>query len=105
MDEEMSELIVEPPWVVAAVDQRLAQMDPFFKGFNAQAGNLVVTPMCELDHEPTEAELKLWDRTCDRCRTYCPPEVGFYTGHVARQRWGTRVVLTFGVCKNCKAES
>jgi hypothetical protein len=94
----------EPAWLLAKVDQRLTLMrekvgEPeVFKKLGAP--DLILTPLSEPLTEPTPEQLERWDRTCDNCGKYCPHDL--WTGSVSRDWGGLQVVMTFGVCPDCK---
>lgn len=96
-----------PPWLLAKVDQRLALMEheigkvtgerPNFTGYS-----LVMTSVTEPDEDVTPEQFEIWDKSCDNCGRYCPTTL--WTGHVTRFTWDVQVILTFGVCPQCKAK-
>src|SRR5215470_3360685 len=100
----MSGGTVEPTWLAAKIDQRLALMKE--KGaldIARESGtNFVMTPLTEPDEGASKAEFEAWDRTCDNCGAYCPYPTDFYTGNSVRHEGVVQIVFTFGVCATCK---
>lgn len=100
----MAEYKQEPAWLIAKVDQRLAQMSQAMDTpegrFALSLTDIVLTPLAEPPEGATPLEFERWDKTCDNCGKHCPTSL--YTGHVMRLHLGTRVNLTFGVCPECK---
>lgn len=95
--------IQEPPWLSAAVDQRLAYMIPHLQGVDV--GAIITTPLTEPGPGSTEADRERWERACDNCGAYTPegPTSPFYTGHVERRlSTGHRAAVFFGMCQTCK---
>lgn len=95
----------EPAWLTAKIDQRIQLMrDKGAFEIASESQALIFSFLDEGDHEMTPAEFARWERTCDRCHRYCPPDGGmaFYTGHAMREIEGRQVILAFGVCDECK---
>ena len=99
-------LFNEPPWLIAKVDRRIAEIRDG-GAFEIAGDNkpIIATFLDEGDHEMTAEEHEKWERTCDGCGQYCPTGedgINFYTGHTGRIINGRQVLLTYGVCENCK---
>jgi hypothetical protein len=98
----------EPVWLTTKIERRL---DVIRDGMMAAARNtgaqFVMTYLDEPDPGATDAERDRWERTCDNCGRYCPPdgEWDFWTGHVVREIDGRQVMIAFGVCAVCRHES
>lgn len=88
----------EPSWLTAAVDQRLALMSDAIQRAQAQGINIMMTPLTEPPEGASDAEYKRWDQACDNCG-----KVGdIYTGHATKDVGLVQVIITFGVCDECK---
>lgn len=98
-------LVKVPPWVDALVEQQMALIrdrgvDDEFK--------VVVMPL----KEPPLAVMQgfdsaRWERTCDKCLTYCPPtedEDSFFSGMTQREYQGKRIIFFYGACPKCRSE-
>lgn len=91
-----------PAWVQAAVDQRIAAMKPFLaeiKKFPERT--VILTPLSEPPDEADDHARLLWERTCDCCNYFVPPERKFFTGHMEHEMTDKNIVLvlTLGVCE------
>lgn len=84
----------EPPWLTAAVDQRLALLADAIRASDI---GLVMTSLTEPPETATPEERASWDRRCDRCGKDCT-HTSFFTGHVQRELDGVQVIFVFGVC-------
>lgn len=95
----MAELLDEPAWLVAMLDQRIALV---LDKFADQMDILRNMDMCMLTlTEPPEHEtIERWERTCDRCGTYVPGE-GLMLGSALRTAQGIRFVVTLACCEPC----
>lgn len=88
-----------PPWLQSLVDQRLALIEQHLPPAEF---TIVMTPLVE-PAEDTKQGVDFWERCCDNCQRYCPPDTEFYTGSIQeRLRDGRMVVMTYGVCPSCK---
>ena len=106
-------LFVEAPWLQAKTDERVELM--------VKAGALnvaresgtafLMSLLDEGSEDMTEEEQEQWERTCDNCGRYIPPETNpgvggyyaeFYTGYTTREVDGVQIMLAFGVCGTCK---
>lgn len=101
----MNDLEREPSWLTAAADQRLAKMRSHgvqndVKGMAKKP--LISTPLTEPVAGATHEQYERWDRSCDNCGTFVPIGTNLYTGHVFRDLDGLQVVVTFGMCADCK---
>lgn len=102
----MAEREKEPPWLSAAVDQRIA----FMRDKMGELGwamirkqlALLMTPLTEPDEGSSPEEIARWERTCDNCGAFVPDGELFYTGQLVREFHGEQVILIFGVCPVCK---
>lgn len=93
----------EPPWLVAAVDQRLAQMKEVIGNVDLSGQwPFILTPLTEPPEGASKQLIEMWDRTCDHCEKYCPGK--FHVGMTTRDAFGVQVSFTFGVCPACKEE-
>ena len=107
-----SPIQIEAPWLSAMVDQRVALMvEHGALEIARENGTLLVMSLLdEGDEEMTDEQRERWERTCDNCGKYVPPEpergrdgyTGFYTGYTARRIEGVQIMLAFGVCGTCK---
>lgn len=100
-----------PTWLIEKVDKRVALI--LEKGgiaMTKEAGSdFMFTFLDEGDHEMSSEEFERWERTCDRCGRFIPPDApdgpdGFYTGHIAREFEGVQIVLAFGICGTCRED-
>lgn len=64
-------------------------------------GELIMSPLNEPAENASQAEFEYWDRTCDRCGTYCHPEQAYFTGHIELELHNYQVILTYGLCAAC----
>lgn len=97
----------EPPWLTAKVDRRLAELKAggAFEIAIDQAP-IIMTYLDEGDAKMSPQARQQWERTCDNCGRYCP-EVGgmaFYTGHAMRLVDQRQVLMTYGVCDDCRPQ-
>lgn len=95
--------IKEPAWLTTMADQRLALLVEGGALASAEVvvANIVMTTLTEPD--PSQS-IERWERTCDRCGTYVPPNADppFYTGTLSRESGGFRIYMAFGLCSVCK---
>lgn len=98
----MSDLRPEPTWLVSKIDQRLALMEEHMGNAADVPAQVVMTPLTEPGEDATKEDFERWERTCDNCGRYCPPDSEFYTGHSVRMRGEVQVIFMFGVCPDCK---
>lgn len=97
----MNDLIKEPPWLQAKVDQRIALMKEKLGNLpQALDVGIIMMPLTEPTEHATPDEMLAWERSCDNCLVFCAGD--FYTGHVSRNWGGQQIVITFGVCPVCK---
>ncbi len=95
----------EPAWVTARVDQLIAKVRHVLGEDVTFPQTLVMTPLTEPDENSSPAEWEVWERTCDNCGKHCPHPEKFYSGHVVRHVFGTQMLITFGVCSDCRKVS
>lgn len=103
----MQELIEEPPWLKAQVDQHIARMKEMMGGIDVLppglAPDVLMTVLNEPGDEATKEEYARWEMACDRCgRSGHGPVL--YSGYVRRAAFGTKVVVVFNVCAPCRAK-
>lgn len=92
-----------PPWLRALVDQRLAAVrNTLGNRWSIGQPPVIMTPATEPREGATEEEFNRWDRTCDSCGTYVPPPGKFFTGHHATEWKKFQIIVSFGVCEDCK---
>ncbi len=99
-----------PTWLVEKIDARLAFMvEHGALDIARESGARVIMAFLDEGSEHmTEEERERWERTCDNCGKYVPPEperdnyTEFYTGHMARTVEGIQILMAFGVCGTCK---
>lgn len=104
---------IEAPWLQAKVDQRVQFMVEHgaLDMARESGGKFVMSFLDEGKEDMTEEERERWERTCDNCGRYIPPEperpgyTDFYTGYTQRIIDGVQIVLAFGVCGTCKEDS
>lgn len=89
----------EPPWLTAAVDQRLKAAEAAFH-YAQIAGTTVLMLTLTDPEEDTDLAREHWDQSCDNCRRFCGQEL--WPGHKKLMHNGMPVVITFGVCSDCK---
>lgn len=96
----------EPPWLTAAIDQRLKAAEPAFE-YAKIAGTTVLMmtltdPVVELTdpEEDVETATQYWNESCDNCQKWCPTSL--WPGHKSLVHDGLQVVITFGVCPDCR---
>jgi hypothetical protein len=94
----MSELH-EPQWLIAAVDQRLAQMREHMPEPVILTGfEVIMTPLTEPHEGASQAEFRDWDHSCDNCGRVTK---NLLTNHVVREFNGKKVLITYGACLDC----
>jgi hypothetical protein len=98
--------IKEPPWLTAAVDERLALMQEKTGGIKrlaeASGGVIVMTFLTEPREHATSAEIRRWEHSCDNCQKHSVTENrGGYTERLVDD---IRVVFSFGACEKCWAQ-
>ena len=103
---------IEAPWLQAKVDQRIEFMvrHGALDIARENGTRFVTSYLDEGEEEMTKEERERWERTCDSCGRYVPPEPGadredydnFYTGYTARTVEDVKIMLAFGVCGTCK---
>jgi len=101
---------VEPPWLAAKTDQKVAFMaEHGALDLARENGSMFIMSLLdEGEEEMTDEERERWERSCDNCGKYVPPEperanyTAFYTGYTARTVDGVQIMLAFGVCGTCK---
>jgi hypothetical protein len=102
-----------PPWLAEKIEARLAFMvEHGALDIARESGaRFVVSFLNEGDEHMSDEERERWERTCDRCGKYVPPEperdnyTEFYTGHMARTVEGVQIFMAFGICGDCKRET
>jgi hypothetical protein len=102
----------EMPWLTAMIDQRVAFMvEKGALDIAREAGtNFVMSLLDEGREDMPAEEIERWERTCDHCGKYVPPEperpnyTEFYSGYVTRVVEGVQIMLAFGVCGTCKED-
>jgi len=70
---------------------------------------VIFTYLTEPSENATDEETARFERTCDRCGTYVPPEpegedeskAPFFTGQPTFDVNGVQVIILFGVCARC----
>jgi hypothetical protein len=97
------ETVREPAWLVAMADQRLALMAEKVSASSLKlyGPEIIMTPLTEPAENASNMERTRWERSCDNCGRYCKKGT-FITGHVMRQLHGHAVLMTFGMCPECK---
>ena len=83
-------------WLREIESRRLAELDEALAIDPPPAGVGLFVLAITRHTSPGERE----DRTCDRCRTYCGPEVGF---NMISSQPRPRVWLVGGLCDTCLA--
>lgn len=93
----------EPGWLLAAADQRLAELKqamPVAVARELMGGvDLLMTPLTEPAEGSSKIRQQMWEHTCDHCGKYLL--VGLYIGHVLRQWDGLPIQIHFGACGDC----
>lgn len=92
----------EPPWLLAKVDQRVAEMKDAIsssKAFEILGADMLVMPLSEPREGATRQQMQMWEKTCDNCEKYCPG--GLNTGFVRREWDGHPLQIFFGACPRC----
>lgn len=97
-------MTTEPVWLTTRVDALLAELEPALRGA-ATVSSVVLCTLSEPAEDASAAERERWERTCDRCGTYCPDETTFYTGTLTRDQAGVQVIIGFGICPACLRET
>lgn len=95
--------MIEPAWLTALIDQRMALVEDKVAG-KVDADYLITTPLVEYGPD-TRPGFDRWDKTCDNpgCHRYCPTTL--FSGHIVRNlKQGNQVVMIFGVCPRCKTQ-
>lgn len=90
-----------PSWLLAKIDQRMAQIQPTVE-LGALMNNevVVMTTLTEAPKGGTETEMEYWDHSCDCCGTYTLD--GLYSGRCNRLLGSVQIFITFVVCEVCK---
>lgn len=92
-----------PPWLLSAIDQRLAVLEHELPPGIFEASDHIITPLSvpPLDHTP-EDHIR-WERSCDCCNTHCPEhgQPPFYITSIELAFKNKSIVVTFGVCDDC----
>lgn len=98
----MAEHKREPAWLTAKADQRLALMASGHTPVQISkvTASIIMLFLSEPPPDSTPADYATWERSCDNCGRFCPGT--FYTGVVKRELHGMEVVITYGVCPDCK---
>lgn len=92
----------EPPWVTAALDQRLALMRHAMGGHLTSPATFMMTTLTEPPENATAQQVDQWERRCDRCGRYRPPDDDqFVTGFIQRTVDDVLVMIAFGACSTC----
>lgn len=91
-----------PAWLTAKADQRIALLDEtklpqYMQGENTA----IVMALTEPGPDATPEQRATWERTCDNCGKDCKDD-GFWTGSIETAKGTVTVLLTFGVCANCR---
>jgi len=97
-------LVKVPPWVDALVDQQMALIRE--RGIEDEF-KVVVMPLKEPPLAVMQGfDAQRWERTCDKCLTYCPPgpEDSFFSGMTQREFKGKRIIFFYGACPKCRAD-
>lgn len=90
-----------PAWLVAAVEQRVAFLVEQMGGRLPPGYPVVLTMLTEPPEGATDAERERWERICDHCGVWVPPDRELVTGSVGRRRGPTLVEITYGACPAC----
>ena len=94
-------MTTEPGWFVHLIDQRVALIEHALRG-QPMPCMIIVNLLAEPDEG---ADYDKWERTCDRCKRYCPPPENFATGtKTVNLKNGTPVLIMFGFCPDCMAD-
>lgn len=103
--------IKEPPWLSSKVDQRFALLRHRVDTDEVDADTLVMVMLTEPPEGSSLLTKARWERSCDNCGTYCPPQesadesTNFYVGHCVRRLYGAPVAFVFGTCARCRGAS
>jgi hypothetical protein len=89
----------EPPWLTAMIDQRLKAAEQAFE-YARIAGNTVLMMTLTDPEEDTDIARQYWNESCDNCGRWSPTSL--WPGHKTLEHDGIQVVITFGVCPDCK---
>lgn len=91
-----------PAKLVAMIDQRVAFIKEQTKDVGFGLANTIVSALTEPDENASDLDYERWERTCDMCGTYVPPEASFYNGAVLRPlRMDVDLTLFYSVCPVC----
>ena len=95
----------EAPWLMAKVDQRIAEMKAAITRTEAVklvGADILVTPLTEPREHATRQQMQMWENTCDNCGTFVI--TGLPTIAYVEREWdGLPVYVFFGSCANCPA--
>jgi hypothetical protein len=64
---------------------------------------LVIVQLGRPEENATREEQDRWELSCDRCGRYCPPPTDFHTGGITLVRHKRKIMVTFGLCDDCRA--
>jgi hypothetical protein len=104
MGEETAVTLYEPSaWMRQAVADRLTAFAPAIRETPVGTTTIILM-LTELSWGASDEAKDRWERSCDRCDTYCEDGRDFYTGSMTvRSVQGHRVSVTFGLCPACQA--
>ena len=96
---EPARVIFEPSaWLRAAFRRRVIGLSRRHATVSPLPGTpVVVAYLTHGDVEPGSRE----DRTCDRCRSYCPPGADYCVSMIVADYWERRYHIVFGLCPAC----
>lgn len=96
-----------PAWLVAAIDQRVTLMVNAVGGTLPPEKDVIFTHLNEPPEgeAATKADFARWDRTCDNCGRFCEPQDPFYVGTATETVQNATVVISYGVCRDCKEKT
>jgi hypothetical protein len=92
------------PALTAKIDQRLALMSEALQAMQLEGLPLVMVTLTEFAEDATPQQIEEWERTCDSCGKHCPWPIDFYIGHITRDVGLLQVIITYGVCADCKED-
>lgn len=93
-----------PAWLIAKIDQRLAELDTLTGNVlpalvKLQDYAMVLLPLSEPAEGACSVERERWEHTCDHCGKYGPGTMR--CGHVEKLHREIPVVVTLGACPEC----
>ena len=96
----MTETEHKPAWLVAAVDQRLAELkQKAVPAMHLAGADFTLTTLTEPPKGASEADVERWDRGCDHCGTYVPGGLHPITAQATLH--GMKVLIFGGCCEDC----